>query len=373
MTYTFGEEVANFPSGSQFEGGESSYLCVFFCVAAVAASSEQGRPVGQSWEWVDQTADRLVNDIQGQGSFKTSEGASLQDEYSALQRLNLSYAHLPTKASPGDSSTLDAIRKAVYSGAVVLLCGSEEGFIDEKTGKVPYTWKPTGNHCIIVSGIAPNLSLIVRDYAATGNSWLPGTPRTYKPDTIQAVSATAVYPYWKGTTTMSGVPNGWKDNGETLTAPNGQTVVMGFRKHIMESEWDPTDWPNEHEYNVGQVLLHNASVGGGDRQTTVKHMLWWTKDKGVVEEPNLGLELSAAYKQISSLQTTGFSPQSLFSVLLKDTRLVVESLSSQQAASSGSDSPVVSALTQLLSDLESLSVHIVSQGDIPLPPPPTPH
>lgn len=94
----------------------------------------------------------------------------------------------------------------------------------------------------------------------------------------------------------SGVPDGWKDDGEKLTAPNGIQVVLGFRAHVLASKWNPANGPLEAEYHADPVLQHNPGVGSGQRQLFRDCLLWWTKEKGVVQEPYIGLELDAAYK-----------------------------------------------------------------------------
>lgn len=99
------------------------------------------------------------------------------------------------------------------------------------------------------------------------------------------------------------VPTGWSDNGTTLTASNKVPVVAGFRQHILNAaSWDSGNVPQESEYHTDQVLLHNAAVGAGQRQVFRDTLLWYTTAKGVVEEPYVGLELDAAYKQIDALK-----------------------------------------------------------------------
>lgn len=100
-----------------------------------------------------------------------------------------------------------------------------------------------------------------------------------------------------------GVPAGWHDDGQTLAAPNGHSLQHGFRQKVLDTpEWDPGDEPNEEEYGTPQVLLHNASVGGGTRVTTRDHLLWWTSALGVHVEPYPGLELKACYDEIAQQQ-----------------------------------------------------------------------
>src|SRR5207245_336630 len=43
----------------------------------------------------------------------------------------------------------------------------------------------------------------------------------------------------KSLTNTITVPAGWKDDGTTLTAPNGYKVVQGFRGYVLAHEWHP--------------------------------------------------------------------------------------------------------------------------------------
>lgn len=366
MPYTPGNEVANFPTGSQFEGGESAYLCVFFGCADIAASSRPGYAVGQSWEWVDQKADSLANEVQGSGAFETSQGASLQDEYDALQKLGLTYTEITVSSSEGDSGTLSRIKQAINDGKPVLLCGAETGFIDEATGTVDYHWTPTGNHCIVVTGYQPNGNLIVRDYAAVGNNFVPGSKRTYVASKIVAVSATAVQPYWW--TPAVNVPGtGWHDDGTTLTAPNGKVFVKGFRDYILGHKWDPADVPFENEHGNSEPLFHNQSVGSGTSQCTRDHYFWWTPAHGVICEPQLGSEIFALQQKLAS------QPQPQVTAPAKSSPQSVEDIGQAiKEAASAEGQPVAVLLMQLYSDLASGSSPVAPSQAAPALPHPEP-
>ena len=109
-----------------------------------------------------------------------------------------------------------------------------------------------------------------------------------------------LWDYLKGQQNM--IPTGWKDDGTTLTAPNGVKVVAGFRSYVLSATWAAGNVPCEAEYHTDLVLLHNAFVGAGSRQVFRDGFLWYTPSKGVVYEPYTGLELDAAYKLIAQLQ-----------------------------------------------------------------------
>ncbi len=83
-----------------------------------------------------------------------------------------------------------------------------------------------------------------------------------------------------GGTTM-GVPNGWKDDGVTLTAPNGVPVVRGFREWVLSHPWDRIDFPLAAERICKSVEPGNSSIGGGTRQDFRMTSLGWTPSRGV--------------------------------------------------------------------------------------------
>lgn len=103
------------------------------------------------------------------------------------------------------------------------------------------------------------------------------------------------------------VPAGWQQetvNGTVrLVAPNGHYAIEGIAAAIENNpNFNPANQPNEEEYTTPQVLLHNASVGGGSRQTYRDGFYWWTPAKGVVWEPFTGLELKTCYDLIAAQQ-----------------------------------------------------------------------
>jgi hypothetical protein len=85
------------------------------------------------------------------------------------------------------------------------------------------------------------------------------------------------------------IPANWKDDGTTLTAPNGVTVVRGFRAKVLEG-WDANNLPLEKERAVNPVEHANPMVGGGTVQTFAHSRLAWTPARGVYLIP-IGVEL----------------------------------------------------------------------------------
>jgi hypothetical protein len=78
-----------------------------------------------------------------------------------------------------------------------------------------------------------------------------------------------------------GIPDGWHDNGTTLTAPNGVVVVMGFREWILSHTWDSIDYPMAAERVLPSIEPGNPSIGAGSRQDFRMTSLGWTTSRGV--------------------------------------------------------------------------------------------
>jgi hypothetical protein len=80
----------------------------------------------------------------------------------------------------------------------------------------------------------------------------------------------------------AGVPTGWKDDGETLTAPNGIAVVKGFREWVLTHGWNPEDEPQGPEVSVEHVQMADPAQGAGCIQMfLLTGQLCWTQAHGV--------------------------------------------------------------------------------------------
>lgn len=88
---------------------------------------------------------------------------------------------------------------------------------------------------------------------------------------------------------MAGTPQGWSDDGTTLTAPNGKPVTLGFRQHILSENWNPALVPANTEYGAA----------GGDVQD-FSLQLHFDQSAGQVIERAGTMESAAA--QIVALQ-----------------------------------------------------------------------
>ena len=105
------------------------------------------------------------------------------------------------------------------------------------------------------------------------------------------------------------VPKGWRDDGATLTAPNGAPVVRGFRDYILHrpAPWPDWNWPLGPEAAVAQLELGNPALGGGSQQLFRATVLEWRpKSAGTsagpvdVFEMWVGQELAATRAALSA-------------------------------------------------------------------------
>lgn len=105
------------------------------------------------------------------------------------------------------------------------------------------------------------------------------------------------------------IPNGWHDDGTTLTAPNGQVVVKGFRNYILNNPWQDYNYPLGPEYTTSSVEPGNPAIGAGSRQEFRLGSLGYTTAKNVyliwIGQDYIALQaqVSADKATISALQS----------------------------------------------------------------------
>src|SRR5712692_2599973 len=94
----------------------------------------------------------------------------LQQLYNLLAQISLRY-----RASATNS---DVLRAWLRLGYPVIVAGAESSFHDLALGdSVPYPWHPSGNHIIVLTGVAPDDSFLVRDTANVTDLYNPGSLR----------------------------------------------------------------------------------------------------------------------------------------------------------------------------------------------------
>lgn len=193
-------EVAQFVEPvNQFEGGESAYECVAFSAALIFYSTAPGSTATNPYtsEQVDTLADKWYATEEGSSDASNTNGMDLPAEHDMLNGMGLSWYDLGVTASSEHASDMANVAAALLKGYPVMICGAETGFVYAGSEAVPYTWAPTGNHCIVATCILPSGNFGVRDMAALANGNLPGTLQEYDNSKMDLISATAIIPSWK--------------------------------------------------------------------------------------------------------------------------------------------------------------------------------
>jgi hypothetical protein len=133
----------------------------------------------------------------------------------------------------------------------------------------------------------------------------------YDGSKLSLISATVVVPPWRPRpASATAIPNadlqlpdGWSDDGEKLTAPNGVSIVLGFRHWILSHRWNPADMPLAPEAGANPVELSDPTSGSGTRLITLYSEFAWTKSKGVWNAA-VGRELWTTLAELEELSVT---------------------------------------------------------------------
>jgi hypothetical protein len=281
-------EIADFQDADQFQPGHSEFECGFFSVAIVKAMHQIGTPPLQSAGAMIAEAEQWYAEFNGNNGASNEAGMSLPQLYALLAQIGQHYQAI--------APDIDLIRAWINIGYPIIVAGAESGMFDLGLGDiVPYPWHPSGNHMIVITGVASDGNFLVRDPANCTNlndprSLRPG-PRRYDARKLQLVSATLAIPSWlprppagfdpRKQSIAPAVPAGWRDNGATLTAPNGHFVVRGFREYILAHPWNEHNLPLEEEVSLNPLEEANPSLGAGSQQVFNWTTMEWTPARGV--------------------------------------------------------------------------------------------
>ncbi len=288
VALTTGGEVAAFLDVNQFQPGRTQFACGFFSCAIVKAMAPVGHPASQTAQEMIAEAEGWYAQDDGSNTIDNTDGMSLTQLYSLLAQIGLRYT----------ATTLDVemLRAWLRLGYPVIVALAEQSVRDLALGdSVPYPWHPEGNHIIVLTGVTSDGNLLARDPANVTDLYDPGSlrpgPRTYDASAMQLVSATVVVPAWlpvppqdfdpRKKQVALAIPPGWHDDGLTLTAPNGQKVVLGFREYVLTHAWHPENVPLQAEEGRTPLEESNPSLGGGTQQVFNWTMLEWTQARGV--------------------------------------------------------------------------------------------
>lgn len=279
-------EVVDVQEADQFQQNRTQFACGYFTCAMARSMAKPGEPPTLSLQQVIADGEAWYAQYNGNNSITNTNGMTLPQLYSLLQQIGLHY----------QSTALDinVVKQWIEAGYPVILAIEEPSVFDMALGRGPYPWTPSGSHIFLVTGVASDGNVLVRDPANCTNLYDPNSlrpgPRTYKASALQLVSATVAVPPWMprptsdipptGGQNMS-VPANWQDDGTTLTAPNGVHVVHGFRDYVLANNWDPANWPLAAERGLTTLELSNPSLGGGTQQLFRWTALEWTQAHGV--------------------------------------------------------------------------------------------
>jgi hypothetical protein len=281
-------EIAAFKDVDQFQPAKTQYACGFFSCAIVKAMAPVGSAVTQTTAEMIANAEQWYAQYNGNNALSNTDGMTLQQLYDLVVQIGLHF-----QASDIGVYTL---RCWLNLGYPLLVAGAETGFYDLALGDtVPYPWQPTGSHIVVLTGVASDGNFLVRDPANVTdlnnpNSLRPG-PRRYDAQRLQLSSATAIVPPWlprppagfdpAQSDFVPVIPHGWRDDGTTLTAPNGHKVVLGFRRYVLTHAWDSTNVPLEEENGRSPLEEAHPALGSGTQQIFNWTTLEWTRARGV--------------------------------------------------------------------------------------------
>lgn len=309
VSLTASGEIATFRDVDQFQPAKTQFACGFFSCALVKAMAPVGQAAAQTVAEMIAEAEQWYAQDNGDDLLSNTNGMTLQELYDLIVQIGLHF-----QAADTDAQSLRAWLKLGYP---VIVAGAETGFYDMELGDaVPYPWTPAGSHMIVLTGVAADGNFLVRDPAnvtslTNPNALRPG-PRKYDAQRLQLSSATAVVPPWlprppagfdpTQSDFVPVIPAGWRDDGVTLTAPNGHRVVLGFRRYVLTRSWDATNLPLQEENGRSPLEEANPALGSGTQQIFSRTMLEWTPKRGVFEGL-MGPELLQLRADIAALQT----------------------------------------------------------------------
>lgn len=108
-----------------------------------------------------------------------------------------------------------------------------------------------------------------------------------------------LWAYLQGEDLHVGVPSGWKDDGATLTAPNGIAVTLGFRWYVLTHPWASDNWPIEAAHYEARIDVTNSQLGGGTQQHFRRSILAWEQSTNDVIDLWAGSN-ALAWKQLAT-------------------------------------------------------------------------
>src|SRR6266700_2331268 len=281
---------------NQEQPNQSLDTCGFAATALCFAAGPPGSDPRHSVQWAIQMMAAWYTAYDGPDIRSNTNGMEDWQLYKLIVEKGGHYQAIDHHAA--------SIASWIESRYPVIVAAAESSVFDVHSNGSPYTWNTAGlSHIFTVTGIDHGHVFLCRD-TVNQNA---GSPYSYDGDKLVYISATVFVPDWlprptsaiaPHATAPSGVPAGWHDANEVLTAPNGVAVRLGFRKHVLENHWDKDNWPLEAERGTDLLEGSNPGLGKGSQQTFRWKMLGYTPERGVFEEW-LGTELLFTRGQVA--------------------------------------------------------------------------
>lgn len=144
---------------------------------------------------------------------------------------------------------------------------------------------------------------------------------------------------------------GWKDDGTTLTAPNGYIVTTGFRDYILTHAWAPGEVPVGNEQTVDYIMLTpdgGTGWGGGSVQYFLHSALGWSRSRDVIILEEIGLDAHYMRSEIATLQAQLLQAQQAIAAAAQE-----EANEPQPVDNSAAVAAANAALTQAASSIQA--------------------
>lgn len=289
-------EVCSVVDVSQFEPGKTVDACGFYSVSLLFHAGKTGQATPFNASDVALWADGEYTKYDGPDVASNGSGMDMATLLAVLHDAGLHYQVIGSDELSYHTERLTAayLRAWLNLKFPLILAVAESSVYDLDLQGSPYAWDTSGLYHIIVATGIDGTAILCHDTASIAPDGVRPGPRRYDAAKLEAglTSATAVVMSWLqrpqgdfDPIASGGImaPSGWRDDGKTLTAPNGIPVKAGFRDHVLNypGGWDATNWPMAAEQSLSETELAIHS-GAGSRQIFRTVMLVWYADRGVV-------------------------------------------------------------------------------------------
>lgn len=166
------------------------------------------------------------------------------------------------------------------------------------------------------------------------------------------------------------IPQGWHDDGTTLTAPNGVPVVLGFRTHILSNGWASDDLPLAAQEHRAELEIGNPSTGAGDRQLFRFSALGYTDALGVFriwigqELANVETALAAAETIITQERDALASEQQQLATALAGEQQAQQALTIEQQRDAAEEAAEAAVTPSQASEpAGTVTLHVMAAGE----------